>query len=670
MAEEAEETPNVVSTKAEDQSVGIIDKESQTNASSKSGADVSLRKSSLASLKESRNIPIVELTLEKLTYMPITSTAMANKQQKGNTSAANRTTVLSGISTKISPYQLTAWMGPSGSGKSSLASVVAGLVDPSDLGSDGLIKVNGEEGRIPKRLVGVVWQDDLLLSNLTVEETIYFAARLKTPCDVADDAVKSLVKEIMEELGLWHIRDNLIGSALTNMPGISGGERKRAAVAAELVARPSMLILDEPTSGLDATTARSLMATLKDLVNVGHSIAVVIHQPRTDIYKMIDHLLLLSKGRVLYDGPAAEARSYLESCPAVGGLPEETGIADWIMDMVIDDEKKEGGGNLASRWVTTQAGKKQETVVATTSTIARRMSTLSELHNTIKKYEAPFSKQLQLLTSRTHKQRRGDKITKLSVMLTFIYVVFTCLFWWQLPDDTSANFQRTSLLFFTLIAQGNSVVVGSLQVFASERSLLRRERAKKMYGVLPFFIAKTASDMTNNVALPCLYGIIIYFCVGLRLSVVAFLQFVLAYYLTLSTAQSMGFLMSILIPNMRMALIIAPPLTLFMFILGGFYIPISSMHVGIRWASYISFARYGYSAILINEFQDRDVPCGVDVVIDIGGSSGECPLPGEVVYESMGLEGVFTSYWFNLVVVGIMQVVFLTAAYALLRRSK
>eukprot|EP00980_Cylindrotheca_fusiformis_P017987 scaffold5709_cov100-Cylindrotheca_fusiformis.AAC.7 len=294
-------------------------------------------KSSNKLLNPTIEVPIVELTLENVRYEPQTSSA--NSKSNGGKAKDSRTTVLSDISTKISPYKLTAWMGPSGSGKTSLTSVVAGLVDPADI-TGGSIKVNGEIGRLPKKMVGVVWQDDLLLSNLTVEETIYFAARLKSPHGTPESQVEEIVEETMAELGLLHIRNNLIGSPLANVRGISGGERKRTAVAAELVIRPSLLLLDEPTSGLDATTARALMTTLRDLANLGHAISVVIHQPRTDIFKMIDHLLLLSKGHVIYDGPASSARAYLEACPSVDPLPAETGIADWLSDTIIDDEKK------------------------------------------------------------------------------------------------------------------------------------------------------------------------------------------------------------------------------------------------------------------------------------------------------------------------------------------
>jgi len=682
-------------------------------------------KSSFFLLNEnhSRTIPQVQLTLENLTYRPVTSTAKAKlkrntttgifntkKEQKKGSNHGNddddnqhqeeqptsttkttnplppslqqqqqqqRTVVLDNINTQINPYQLTAWMGPSGSGKTSLTSVVAGLIPNPEQDITGVIKVNGDEGRLPKQMVGVVWQDDLLLSNLTVEETVYFAARLKTPSDTSDAQVQTLVEEAMNELGLLHVRDHLIGAPTSNIAGISGGERKRCAVAAELVVRPSLLLLDEPTSGLDATTAYSLMTTLKELASLGHSIAVVIHQPRTDIFKLLDHLLLLSKGRVVYNGTAACARQYLETIPGVEPLPPETGIADWIMDTVINDEQQKERV-LADHWAKHPTklleGCSEENKPCGDKTTSmnwklRRMSTLTELQQTPKKYEASFWKQLSLLAGRTLKQRRGERLTRVSVLLTFSYVFFTSFFWWQMPDDTSYVYARNSLIFFMLIAQGNGIVVGSISVFQRERALLRRERAKKLYGVLPFFIAKAASDMTNNVLLPVCYGIISYWTAGLRPTAVNFLKFVLGYYLTLSCAQSMGLFLSILIPNMSIAMILAPPITLFFFIMGGFYIPLVNMHVGIKWVSYISFARYGYSALLVNEFEGRYIPCADDdVAVSIG--ANECPMPGDSVYESTGIEDVFSNYWFNIFVVFIMQVSFLVGAYGLLRVSK
>jgi ABC-type multidrug transport system ATPase subunit len=545
-----------------------------------------------------RDIPLIELTIENLSYAPIVTSSSGGKN--GGATDKKRKTVLNNISTKVAPYQLTAWMGPSGSGKTSLISVAADLISSDDLLDGSLISVNGEEGKIPKRLIGVVWQDDLLLSNLTVEENLFFAARLKTPESQNDEYVRKIVAETMAELGLTHVRDSLVGGPFGTVRGISGGERKRVAVGAELVARPSVLLLDEITSGLDSTTAQNLMSTLKDLTHLGHSIAVVIHQPRTAIYNMFDHLLLLSHGNVVYNGHPSKARSYLELMH--GDLPPETGIADWMMDIITYDEKSDRGSQLAKQWIENRTN-----IAATASLsepagppdiqpIVRRMS-LHELRSA-PSYNTGFRTQLKLLAHRTLKQQRGERLTMVAFLLQTMYLFFTALFWWRIPDDTSRIFERNSLLFFILIAQANGIVIAAVTVFQRERVLLSRERAKKMYTVSSYFIAKTLSDLTNNVILPLLYSMAVYWTAGFRASGTAYMKYIFAFYWIYSTAQSMGLFLSIAIPNPNIALVLAPPITLFFIILGGFYIPFESMHPGVQWATYLSFARYGYSALM------------------------------------------------------------------------
>lgn len=626
------------------------------------------------SQQSARAIPQIRVSLEDVSYTPAT----AKSSRNADAPQGKRTTVLNKVNAQINPFELTGWMGPSGSGKTSLASVVANLVDPSDV--TGTVRVNRDKaGGVPKQMVGVVWQDDLLLGNLTAEETVYFAARLRTPSAATDGAVRALTEEALRELGLLRVRSRPVRS-------LSGGERRRVAVAQELVARPSLLLLDEPTSGLDATAARELCRTLGGLASLGHAVALVVHQPRTDIFAMLDRLLLLSRGRVVYEGDPRRVRAYLEA--VAGPLPPETGIADWIMDTIVADERmqeesREGGGSryvcLADHWEAARSAFRTKADDAPGSDVDGRPRSPPGEPRTVggPTYEASFWKELSLLAGRTSKQQRGEKLTRISCALTLTYLVFTAFMYFRLPNDTANVFERNSLIFFLLIAQGNGIVSSCIAVFNRERDLLRRERARKMYRVLPYFLAKCASDMTNNILLPTIYGIAMYWTAGLRPSAAAFVRFLLGYYLTLSCAQSMGFFLSILYPNMAVAMILAPPITLFMFISGGFYIPFNNMHVAMRVLSYVSFARYGYSALLINEYGGRLVPCyendGSDgeefTGITIGGSS-ECPLPGDSIYESIGIDGVFANYWFNVGMVAIFQTTFLVGAYALLRRSK
>jgi ABC-type multidrug transport system ATPase subunit len=552
--------------------------------------------------------------------------------------------------------------------------LAAGLISNAkkDLLPGSTILINGYKGEVPKNLVSVVWQDDLLLSNLTVYETIEFSARLKTDSSISDTDVAQLVKETIAELKLSDVMHSLIGGHGSG--GISGGERKRVAVAVEMVARPSVLLLDEPTSGLDSTSAENLMKLMKNLATMGHSVVAVLHQPRTTIFEELDDLLLLSKGKVVYFGATCHARRYLEQCPSIKALPEQTGIADWIMDTITHEETR-AEFRLVERWASLSDEEKESYLGlssatqthSTNASLKKRLSSLVELQ-AVKKYKVGFLTQLKLLVARSMKQRRGEKLTKISLLVTLAYTVLTGIFWFRLPNDTSRIYDRISLLFFIIIAQSNRIVTEGVSVFQQERFLLARERAKKLYGVLPYFIANTVTDMTNTILLPCVYGAIVYWVANLRPTVAAFFTYLLTFYLTVSAAQSTGLFLSIAIPNLQISLMLAPLITLFLMILGGFYVPYQNMNPAIAWASWLSMARYGFSAFIINEFQGRSIPCspGASPLLS---SVNSCPLSGDSLIADLGITGIVANLWVNIGILIALQVVLRLASYALLRRS-
>lgn len=145
------------------------------------------------------------------------------------------------------------------------------------------------------------------------------------------------------------------------------------------------------------------------------------------------------------------------------------------------------------------------------------------------------------------------------------------------------------------------------------------------------------------------------------------------FYLTVSTAQSTGLFLSVTIPSLPIGLMLAPAINLFLMILGGFYVPLNNLHPAIAWASWLSFARYGFSALIVNEFGGRDVPCSGDgeepVSVSVGGSE-VCPLPGEDIIASMGISGGFTNKWANVGVLVGLQVFLRVACYVMLRRAR
>lgn len=136
------------------------------------------------------------------------------------------------------------------------------------------------------------------------------------------------VDSLIAALGLEKVRFQRVGDA--SKRSLSGGERKRVNIGLELVAAPQVLVLDEPTSGLDAKTALDLMELLKSLASNGTIIICALHQPRTEIFALLDDLLLLQAGQQMYFGCTAEALQHLEASERWSSLSPNP--ADMIMD--------------------------------------------------------------------------------------------------------------------------------------------------------------------------------------------------------------------------------------------------------------------------------------------------------------------------------------------------
>ena len=211
----------------------------------------------------------------------------------------------------------------------------------------GMTKVNGVPGQISKykKIIGYVPQDDIVLPELTVRENILHSARIRLPASWKEDEIQKHVDVLLSCLQLSHVKDSLVGS--TAAPVISGGQRKRVSIGMELAAAPMALFLDEPTSGLDATSANSIMMTLKALSKLGITVVTIIHQPRREIFKSLDTLMLFGAGRLIYSGKEADAQRYFEGCGFT--FPEHGNPADAMIDIIAGQGhlyKKSGDTNI------------------------------------------------------------------------------------------------------------------------------------------------------------------------------------------------------------------------------------------------------------------------------------------------------------------------------------
>lgn len=179
-------------------------------------------------------------------------------------------------------------------------------------------------------MIGYVPQDDVVLPELTVRENILHSARIRLPSKWSEKDIQHHTDVVVECLDLAHVRDSKVGSVAA--PIISGGQRKRVSIGMELAAAPMALFLDEPTSGLDATSASSVMKTLKALSRLGISIIVIIHQPRIEIFELIDELILLGNGRLIYQGQEADVEDYFHNLGFV--FPPNCNTGDVVTDII------------------------------------------------------------------------------------------------------------------------------------------------------------------------------------------------------------------------------------------------------------------------------------------------------------------------------------------------
>ncbi|KAF2741571.1 hypothetical protein EJ04DRAFT_481059 [Polyplosphaeria fusca] len=241
--------------------------------------------------------------------------------------------ILSGISGAVHPGELLAIMGASGAGKTTFLDILARKNKAGMIGGD--FYLNGERVRDDefRSVIGFVDQDDTMLPTLTVHETILDSALLRLPREMSRAAKEQRVEDVIRQLGIYHIRHQVIGSEESGR-GISGGEKRRVGIACELVTSPSILFLDEPTSGLDAYNAFNVVECLVNLVkNYHRTVVFTIHQPRSNIVALFDQLILLASGRTVYSGPFESCQSYFDNVGYT--CPPGFNIADYLIDLTM-----------------------------------------------------------------------------------------------------------------------------------------------------------------------------------------------------------------------------------------------------------------------------------------------------------------------------------------------
>ena len=448
--------------------------------------------------------------------------------------------ILRNVSGNLKGGEMMCVLGPSGSGKTSLVQIVAGAIKSTNSGThsvSGCILVDGENltPTAFRRISGFVTQEDVFEGCLTVEETIGFKASLMLGNMSALDR-KQRLEEVIASLQLQSCRSTYIGDdANPYMKGISGGEKRRLAIAIEILdSSKSILLADEATSGLDAASAQAVVNLLRTFADEGMTVLATLHQPRTSIMSKFDTMMVMAKGRAVYYGKVDDYTRYLTE-----NLQIEIPVHDSPYDLLLDVM------NPAIAEATSNSDRIKSLSPSDDGDICEIMADiLYDKMGWSKDIDAHASFELNIGDS-------GNSITALRwLQVTGILFHRTAVI--KLRDPICLMTQLSSAILmgviygalyikvydkssisFSLLDAQMCIVMSVLMAvwlpydvtltFPKERRVFLRERKAGLYTTSAFFIARITADMPGHILSAIIMAIIVWSMADLNIGLGAFI---------------------------------------------------------------------------------------------------------------------------------------------------
>jgi ABC-type multidrug transport system ATPase subunit/ABC-type multidrug transport system permease subunit len=496
------------------------------------------------------------------------------------------------------PGRMLAIMGPSGAGKSSVMHALAGKINENPkLRLEGSRSINGNaisgESQIPAAFVK---QEFSFFPHMTVRETLAFRVELKLGSLISKKAQAERVEELIQELSLEKAADTIVGDV--KIRGISGGERRRLAIACELIANPSVIFLDEPTSGLDSTAATSLVAALRNLADAGETIVAVIHQPSQHVFAAFDDLLLVSEGKQMYFGETSKVRDYMDK--HVMKAPDGMGTAEHVLNCISRSEMPGETAEDVSARIDNIASLAEKQKVDMGKTVD---GAVRSYHGGSNMRRANIFVQFKLLLRRSLRENfrgRAALIIKLvqQVSLGLIYGSI-----YHLKDDQASIMDRFGLLSLIAIGGSNMAMASTVRSFPKEKAIVSGELGDHMYGTLPYFIGKALSEIPLTAFFNSLFGVLVSSLTGLNSTFQKMKRFLGLVSLHGLAGQSAGLMIGAVAPSQDAALALFPAIMVLNIIFDGKNISEENTPRFLRWLPKVGLIRWGFEGMCVNEFE-------------------------------------------------------------------
>ncbi|KAL2425309.1 putative ABC transporter ATP-binding protein/permease [Exophiala dermatitidis] len=530
--------------------------------------------------------------------------------------------ILNDVSADIPSRSLTAIIGASGSGKTTLLNVIAQRVKDKRFRQVGTVSYHSErpaahldqDARHTKVGVAYVLQQDVLLPTLTVRETLRYAADLRLSTTKTKKEREAMVESVIAELGLGKCADTRIGDDAHK--GCSGGEKRRTSIGVQLLADQPILILDEPTTGLDAASAIQVVQTLKSLADRGKTVIMTIHQPRSEIWRLVDNLILLARGSPVYSGPVRDCLSYFDQLGYK--MPLFFNPFDFVIDLAaVDLRSVELERSSLIRVQQLQETWRAKTAGAATpeldlqpsdafdgKSVAHSGNRLNELRHEI----LVHIRRTFVVTCRDRLGLLASIVESLSMGIMSGWIFY------QLGNDLAGIRSREGAMYSACALQGYLILLFETYRLTIDIPVYDRERIEGVVRPISFIVSRRFARIPlEDLPVPFFYSLIFYFMAGMRADASQFFTFFAIQLLlhmiavnlaTVCVAISRQFMLASLAANLTFTL---------QSMACGFFINTRTIAIWLRWIKWTAYVFYAFGALCTNEF---------------GGHFYDCPSPG------------------------------------------
>ncbi|KAL1551581.1 transcription factor [Salvia divinorum] len=535
-------------------------------------------------------------------------------QEKG--AAEGKLQLLHELTGSFRPGVLTALMGVSGAGKTTLMDVLSGRKTRGYI--EGDIRISGfpKKQETFARISGYCEQNDIHSPQVTVHESLMYSAFLRLPRDVSNHEKMIFVSKVMRLVELDNLKDAIVG--IPGVTGLSTEQRKRLTIAVELVANPSIIFMDEPTSGLDARAAAIIMRTVRNTVDTGRTVVCTIHQPGIDLFEAFDELLLMKRGgRVIYAGPLGQQSrnvvDYFEAVPGVPKIEEQRNPAAWMLEVSSDATETRLGIDFGDYYKSSSLYQQNKALV---KDLQNPPQNSKDLHFPSQYSQSTLSQFKLILWKQKWTYWRNPNYNLSRFFFTLAAALLIGSIFWRVGTKRENSNDLTTVIgamYAAALFLGINNCAMVQPAVAIERTVFYRERAAGMYSVLPYAMAQVITEIPYVFVQTTYYTLIVYSMVRFEWEPTKFLWFFFVNFFSFLYFTYYGMMTVSATPNIHLAAVFSNAFYYVFNLFSGFFIPgpnIPTWWIWYYWICPMAWTVYG---LIVSQYGDVEDETRVEV---------------------------------------------------------